>query len=398
MLLVGQGDLFSIEVQLHPLEAPAVVIEGVLDAIHLLHPGGGQGAFHLGQLEDGSLGQLLLRLGVLGQRLGLAAVQDVLQEGLTNEVLGVVQALRVSGGDDDQILLGVHQGILAAHAAAGEAALGLHPELVAVATGTDAGVGDVVADLLGGGLHHILAVHELLAVPLAALEAEEAKAGQITGGAQDAAAGPGALIRGLDAPDVLGDAQLVQQGAHVVQQRLAGQLLHNAAQNDGGVGVIVEDGAGHLLVSIVIEETLDPVGGVPIVAAGFIEDGHHQQIADGRLEDVGGRILGDVFREEIGDLVIDRQAAFGHQHADRHGGEGLADGVHTMLAVSIKGGTVALRRHLAVAQHQIAVKRNPVGLHILQEVDDSLGRDAQGFRACVSQIVLRHDEVPPKVC
>ena len=159
----------------------------------------------------------------------------------------------------------------------------------------------------------------------------------------------------------------------------------------------MEDSAGHLLVSIVIEETLDPVGRVPIVAAGFIEDGHHQQVADGRLEDVGGGILGDVLGEEVGHLVMDSDAALSHQHADRHGGEGLADGIHAMLTVGIKGGTVALRRHLAVAQHQIAVQRNPVGLHILQEVDDRLRRNTQGLRACVSQIVYRHDECASRI-
>jgi hypothetical protein len=67
-----------------------------------------------------------------------------------------------------------------------------------------------------------------------------------------------------------------------------------------------------------------------------------------------------------------------------------------MLGISIKGGTVALRRHLTVAQHQIAVQRNLVGLHVLEETEDGLGRNAQGFGSRIDEVVLRHGFAPPQ--
>ena len=251
-------------------------------------------------------------------------------------------------------------------------------------------MGRVDVDLLAGGLFHVLPVHPLPPVPLAFLQAEQAEAQQIPGGAHDAAARPGTALGGLNAPDIPGNAQGVQQGAHIIQDGHAGDFFHQAAERGGAGGVVMEDGARLMLVLGVIEEGSYEVLITPIIGVFLVGRGHSQQIPHGSAQGVGRGMIGQVFRKKVRHPVVQGQPPFRNQHTDGHGGEAFADGIHAVLSVRRKGGHIALRRDLSMPHQDIAVQREPAFLHFPQECGNGRRRDAQGFRRGIFKLIADH--------
>ena len=142
------ASVFKVEAQ--PLHAHAVFGHDVGLARNARGRGRGKRAVGAQQLE--AVGQRLKARGGLG----IGGQRRVRQEGIQlaperaeNFVAAVRIELLVAGGDDRQILVRQAEAELAAHAVEGKAAVGQHPELIAVARAlVHAVVIDAVVDLL----------------------------------------------------------------------------------------------------------------------------------------------------------------------------------------------------------------------------------------------------------